>query len=381
MMLLALGVALLATPNLANTASCNQPAPKAIFYVSLPGSPFAAIPTDDGCTIFVSLPATGARDQSHIAVLARGDGDVSVAHVIKTKGWVGGMALSPDGRVLAAADGGGVTLFDARRLIAGVGKPVLGYLNEGPKAGSVYVAFSPNGQLLFVANEWSPSISVYSFIGVLAGEPPKMIGKIRVGDSPVGLAISPDGRLLYSTSQTIRGATGSCASEDGKGPRRAPGALTVIDVVHAVTDPSSAVLSRVPAGCRPVRVALSLRGDIAYVTVRGDNSVAVFDTAQLLNDKTHALVANIKVGNAPVGIAVSDGFIFVANSDRFGESKTQSVSVLDPGNLSAPGGSIPAGGFPRELKLTSDGGTLLVTNFTTHTLELVDLARLKELPK
>jgi DNA-binding beta-propeller fold protein YncE len=39
-------------------------------------------------------------------------------------------------------------------------------------------------------------------------------------------------------------------------------------------------------------------------------------------------------------------------------------------------GTIPAGTFPRELRVTEDGRTLLVTNFNSSTLELVDLARL-----
>ncbi|MCG6955955.1 MAG: hypothetical protein LJF04_08180 [Gemmatimonadetes bacterium] len=38
-------------------------------------------------------------------------------------------------------------------------------------------------------------------------------------------------------------------------------------------------------------------------------------------------------------------------------------------------GSIPAGAFPRELRLTADGRTLLVTNYASRTLEVVDLER------
>ena len=33
-------------------------------------------------------------------------------------------------------------------------------------------------------------------------------------------------------------------------------------------------------------------------------------------------------------------------------------------------GTIPAGSFPREFYVTEDGGTLLVTNFNSDTLEL-----------
>jgi len=68
----------------------------------------------------------------------------------------------------------------------------------------------------------------------------------------------------------------------------------------------------------------------------------------------------------------------VTNSNRFGGSANQSISVVDAQNPSAPQASLPAGGFPRELKLTADGNTLLVTNFASGTVELVDMARLSQ---
>lgn len=39
--------------------------------------------------------------------------------------------------------------------------------------------------------------------------------------------------------------------------------------------------------------------------------------------------------------------------------------------------SPPTGGFPRELRLTADGHTLLVTNFFSRTVELVDWNRVR----
>ena len=39
-------------------------------------------------------------------------------------------------------------------------------------------------------------------------------------------------------------------------------------------------------------------------------------------------------------------------------------------------GNIPAGAFPRELRATADGRTLLLTNYASRTLEIIDLTRL-----
>jgi hypothetical protein len=54
--------------------------------------------------------------------------------------------------------------------------------------------------------------------------------------------------------------------------------------------------------------------------------------------------------------------------------------VIDAAKVSSGAGAvvgtIPAGAFPRELRLTSDLRTLLLTNFTSSSLEIIDLARL-----
>ena len=55
------------------------------------------------------------------------------------------------------------------------------------------------------------------------------------------------------------------------------------------------------------------------------------------------------------------------------------MSVIDASKLDGKAnailGSIPSGDFPRELRVTTDGKTLVVTNFASHSIELVDLAR------
>ena len=51
--------------------SCNQPTPEPIAHVALPSSPFAAIPTSDGCWIFVSLQPMERGEVRGIAVVKR----------------------------------------------------------------------------------------------------------------------------------------------------------------------------------------------------------------------------------------------------------------------------------------------------------------------
>ncbi|MGH9593538.1 MAG: YncE family protein, partial [Bryobacteraceae bacterium] len=187
----------------------------------------------------------------------------------------------------------------------------------------------------------------------------------------------------------------ACMAE---GPRNVPleqrpsvpeGAVVVVDVARAKSDPANSVLAKVPAGCSAVRLAISPDGGRAYVTARNSNALVVFDAAKLVSDPEHARIATVPVGTSPVGVAVVDGGgkIIVTNSNRFSNSPTdnQYLTVIDAANVASGAaavlGTIPAGGFPRELHATSDGRTLLLTNFTTGTLQVIDIARLPLQPK
>ncbi len=362
---------LMASAN-AQPSNCNRPASKAISQVDVPGHPFSAVASADGCWIFVSLTARDGA--SKIAVLSRSNGVMSIVRTVAAPGQLTGLAINRDGEVLVAANGLGIVLLSTERLRSGSDDAVLGVLSDGAGAGSIYV--TPDDHLIFVSDERSNTLSVYDFAALTAGKTAR-VGQIRTGGAPVGLAFSPDGRWLYSTSEVAPGER-SCASE-GRGAAHPPGMLMVIDVERSATDPGNAVVARVPAGCNPVRVAVSPNGDRAYVTARGSDEVLIFDTARFINDRDHSLYARVPVGRSPVGIAADEAHVFVANSDRFGGGRHQSISFIDVNYLDAPAGSIPAGGFPRELKVTGDGKSLLVTNFESGSVELIDLDRLTEI--
>jgi DNA-binding beta-propeller fold protein YncE len=127
---------------------------------------------------------------------------------------------------------------------------------------------------------------------------------------------------------------------------------------------------------------------VAYVTARTDNAILAFDTGKLLADPANALVGRVPVGVAPVGMAVINGGarIAVTNSNRFGNSDApQSLSIIDAQQIAsgeaAVLGSVPAGVFPRELRVTDDQRTLLLTNFGSKNLAVIDVARLPLEPR
>jgi DNA-binding beta-propeller fold protein YncE len=374
--------------------SCNQPANEPAVLLPLPGNPFGVVPSPDGCWIFVSLTrGTGGG----IAVVGRKNGVASVTRVVETGGNPEGAVLTHDGQMLIVAANDRVFFLDTQRMIDGKRGAMLGALKSlpspGPRIGSGYVSVTTDGRFLFVSDEYAQRITVVDLQKARASKfkQSAIIGTVRVGDLPIAVTLSPDDRYLYTTSESAAGNWGwpaECKPEGTRAPANAPlhpqGAIVVIDVARAETDPSAAVVARVPAGCSTVRLVLSPKGDIAYVSARNANSLLAFDTAKLIADPQHALIGGVPVGVAPVGVAVVDGGskVLTANSNRFagGPDDHSTLTVIDATKIALDAGAvlgtIGAGAFPREMRVTADGKTLLVTNFASKSLEIIDLSRM-----
>lgn len=374
-------------------AECTGQQSAAITYIDVPGNPFQAIPTPDGCWIFVSMTRTARPGAVGIALLRRGPDTVSVVRMVPLDQSPRGMVLTHDGRLLIVAADSAVVFLDAQRLVSGQADPVLGSLKEGRRLYRIHANVTRDDRFLFVSDEGAESITVVDLQRARATgyDAVSVIGRIPVGIAPIALAFSPDERYLYSTSERaperLRWPI-KCGPEGSNPATRAPpgpeGAIFIVDVARAVSRPESSVIGVVRAGCSPVRLALSPDGARSYVTARNSDALLAFDTHKLLEDSAHALVATVPVGRAPVGVAVIDDGrrVVVANSNRFsgGTVTPESLLVIDVRQLAREAGaivgSIPAQAFPRELAMTSDGRTLLVTNFASRTVELVSLDRL-----
>ncbi len=104
-----------------------------------------------------------------------------------------GVAFSPDGRLVATADGGDNT---ARLWDTATGVCLRTLTCHTGKHGAVWdVAFSPDGRLLATASRdnttrlWDPTTGVC--LGILTGHTAMVLG----------VAFSPDGRLLATVSE------------------------------------------------------------------------------------------------------------------------------------------------------------------------------------
>jgi DNA-binding beta-propeller fold protein YncE len=374
-------------------ASASAPAlgRSRISMVGVGGRPFGIAVSPDGRWVFVASPTGG------VEVLRTGT-HLTPARTIHA-GLPLGETLAGGGRYLLAASGTGAVVISVARAERGGAGAVLGTLASPSGAGAIEVAVSRDGRFAFVSLEASARVAVFDLRRALTRGfgPADYVGAIPLGLAPVGLAVSPDDRWLYATSELsptarfprVSRSTARPAATDGRtriaavpGPD-VPGTLTVVSVQRAETDPAGSVVATVEAGCQPVRVITSADGRTVWVTARASDALLGFSAALLRSDPAHALIARVWVGEAPVGLALVDhgGRIVVADSNRFlAPGVTSNLAVVNVGaalaGKPALAGLLPAGQFPREMAPEPGGRTLLVTNFNSGQVELVNVAGL-----
>jgi DNA-binding beta-propeller fold protein YncE len=334
-------------------------------FTSLPAPPFAVAVSPDGARAFVSMPRPEARG---LLVLTPG-APWRLEQVL----WLDpavvprGMTTDREGRYLLAANSaGGLIVVRADALAAGSPDPIVTLL-ESPSAGSMQVILDPDDRFAYVTDEQDSTLSVFDFERSLHSPAPaaRLVGQVRMPPAPVGLSQTADGEHLLLTSQ-------------GSGER---GVLSVLKARDATDEPAHAAVASVPAGCQPVRVAIA--SDVVWVSARGSNSVLAFDLERLIAGAARPLRAVVRVGAAPVGLALLDrgSTVVVANSNRYGRDarQPQTLSVIDADaalkGRKALVGSIPAGAFPRELACLPDDRSLLVTNVFSQSLQAVSVVR------
>ena len=336
-----------------------------------PTLPFGVAVAADGSWGFASL-----RDGLGVFRLAARRAPVLLHIVALPSAGAAGIALSPDGRLLLiASEGSGAVVVSVPAAEAGGNGAVLGVLSAplGPQpGGAIEVAVSPDGRYAFVSLESADEITVFNLKAALANGfgAGSYVGAIPTQVAPVGLAFAPDGHWLYSTSE-------------GRNFRSEVGTLEVINVARAESDPARSVVARVPAGCNPVRVTTSANGSVVWVAARASDALLAFSAAALRADSRSALLADVLVGEAPVGLAVvrNGSLIVVADSNRFDASgQHASLAVVDVhaalAGKPALLGYLRAGTFPRDVAADPSGSAVLVADFGSSQVESVNVADL-----
>jgi DNA-binding beta-propeller fold protein YncE len=336
-------------------------------------SPFGIVVTPDGRWAFAALGSVVEVYRLGSSLAPVPVRAIRVAATMAAPGL--GETLTPDARYLLVAMGTGAAVLSVARAERGAPDALLGTLSDpAGGGGAIEVAVSPDGDDAFVTEEDAMEAAVFNLHRALAQGfgSQDLVGDIPLGQAPVGLAVSPDGRWLYATSEAAPGQGGNT------------GTLTVISMAKAQTDPARSVAVTVTAGCNPVRVITSADGRDIWVTARASDDLLCFSASALLASPAHALLAAVRVGEAPVGLRLvrSGTLVVVADSNRFvARGATADLSVVNVAAALAgqPAviGSIPAGLFPREMALVPDGQQLLVTNYASGQLEAVSVPSIR----
>ncbi len=333
--------------------------------VAVPLNPFSVVATQNGRVAFVSLGGTNT-----IGVYRTGASSApALVRQVRATSPALGEALTPDGHyLLAADDGAGAEVISVAAAEQGRAHAVLGDMTDSAGMGAVDVQVTPDGNYAFVSLEAAGKVAVFNLQRALAGGfgSAGYLGSIPVGPTPTNVAFSPDGEWAHATNESVT--------------LNVAGTLDVINVRKAETDPAASIVASIPAGCNPVRVITSAIGDVVWVSDRASDAVLAFSAAGLQAGPADSLLAVVRVGEAPVGLAlVRNGTrLVVADSNRFNvRGASASLAVVDvPCALAgrpALLGYAPAGAFPRDMALGAGGRSLLVTNFTSNQLETVDV--------
>lgn len=196
-------------------------------------------------------------------------------------------------------------------------------VGKGPE----YLEISPNKEVMYVANLWSP-ISVVD----LKDPEKRVIKTIDSGKTPHGLSFNRNGSSLYIVNMYSN-------------------SLSVID------SNKHEIIKNITVGTKPEYVKLSPDEKFAYVTNLGS------DTVSKINLSTYEVINEIPVGKSPHGIAFSaDGNLMYISNMRSNDISI--ISTADDKVLS----TIPAGGKePHQIVLKKPSITILSENTTSFT--------------
>lgn len=325
-------------------------------FQTIGGKPFDVVATSDGKYAFVSVG-------NGIDVFSLSGTTPALLRSIPVPGADKGMALTSDGRYLIASANSGAAILSVAAAEQGTPNAVVGTLTSPKGGGAVEVQLSMSGKYVFVSLQSSNEVAVFNLQHALASgaSPSDFIGYIPVGIQPVGMSLSPDGKLLYVAALQ--------------------GTLQVINAHKAEMHPGTSVLGTVQAGCGAARVITD--GSVLWVTDRQADALVAFAADKLLSQPDKAILAVVGIGEAPLGEVLVDGGkrMLIADSNLHGLSTARAnVAVVSTAAALAGRhallGYIPAGLVPRQFAIEPDGKTALLANDNSGQLQVIDLTKL-----
>ncbi len=246
------------------------------------------------------------------------------------------------------------------------------------------LALSPDGRVLYATDIADNRLDLYD----VTGGAPRLLRTVNVGLFPVHVAFGQGGRFAYvsdfqgaavsvvdvaegkviKTIPTPAGPHGLTASPDGRYIYVACLNGQALAVIDTTTNSLAQTLV-LPANAHPYSVVSSKDGRYLYITDNFFGRVLVVDTTRL-NDPAQAVVGDAPAGQTPVLLAIApDGKrLYVTNSGG-------NLSVLDlTSDPTHPQlvATVPVGRSPHGVAVSPDGRYVMVANIESGNLSVVD---------
>ena len=243
------------------------------------------------------------------------------------------------------------------------------------------VAIDPSHPFGYVSLSGADSVAV---IETATGS---LVGRVLVGDNPVGVAIGPDATRAFvinnndGTLDAILTSDRTTVEHLGSVGSKPVGLVARRDQVWVANNLAAGTVTMykrdgsgtltVSVGQSPENIAASPDGRYLYVTNCTDNTVMRIDTA-LAVVSLPSVVDTIAVGACPSGVAVTPDYAFVPNYEGHSVSRinttTKVVNDLDLGVGATPiGVSVNAAG-DRVYVADFAGARVFVINPATNSL-------------
>lgn len=189
---------------------------------------------------------------------------------------------------------------------------------------------------------------------------------ITVGQAPAAIAISPDGKFVYTVNYV-----------DGN---PATGTMSVIRTNN------NTVTATINGFSGPFDIAITPNGKYAFVTNFGSNNFAPFGTTvSIVSLCGLNIIKTIEVGIQPAGVAISpDGhhaYITNYNTLYAGEDFTDltagrgTVNIIDVKGKKLVPPTIAVDQSPANIAISPDGKYAYVTNYTSNTVNVIKLKK------
>ncbi len=215
---------------------------------------------------------------------------------------------------------------------------------------------SQMGYRVYVSNESSGDVSVIDPLNSV------VVATWPLGKRPRGIAVSPDGQLLYVA------LSGSPLAPPGVDESKLPPADKTADGIGVVDTLSGAMVKVIRGISDPEQLAISPDGKLLYVASEDTGLAMVIDAVQ------GVVIASAPVGGEPEGVGVSpDGTAVFVTSETAG-----TIARIDRTSNQVTG-RVSVGLRPRDIAFSPVGSLAYVPGEFDASLTIVDWRRMQVL--